>query len=90
MRKTLMALTVAIGSMLAAAPAYAVDPTPPADPSAAATSAIANFGDAAIDVFGSLVTNVWVLALFGFGIALAFGKRVIGSAKGKASKPLGR
>jgi hypothetical protein len=79
---TTLALLAIIGG---ATSAFAVDPTPPTDPTAAATSALANFGDKALSTFGSLVTNAWVLAIFAFGIGLAFVSGVIRKIRGKVS-----
>jgi hypothetical protein len=79
-------LLVALGT---AAPAWAVDPTPPADPAAVANSAIANFGDKAISVFTALVSQPWVLAIFAFGIAVAFARGVIHRVRSKVQHGIG-
>lgn len=91
MKKTLAGLSLMVTAvMVMAGQALAqVTPPPPPDPVAVAEEAISGFGGKIIDVFTGLVTNVWVLALFGLGIAIAFASRVVSKGSNKAKKPLG-
>lgn len=90
MRKTIVALFAGfVGFLGFTGIASATAPTPPSETDLA-TNILGTFGDKLFDVVTALATNVWVLAIFGMGIAFAVIKGVLSSGKNKAQRALPR
>lgn len=86
---TVGVLGAIVGLVALAGPASATTTPAPPDPSTFASDILAAFGDKLVTVVTAMASNVWVLALFGLGIAVTIVRRVLSKGTNKASKVVG-
>lgn len=88
MRKITLALTAFTVGMLGFVGTAAAAPTPPV-PETVAGDVLASFAEKLIDIVLAMATNVWVLALFGLGIAFAIVRKVLSKGASKTTRVVG-